>query len=252
MIKLSTIILSMFIFLVYTQANDINDRIKYLEELEDELHSNEDNVYTFDPLEKINRTIFAFNKSVETLLSPAIFIYEECLPHYTQEMANNFLNNLKEPISCIAGILKLDGEESFSSIFRFLVNTTLGIGGCFDIASELGLKKAPDSLSDTLLYYYAEKGRGPFLILPIIGPSCARNTLGVVGDILLDPIGHMIHSKKIKKYKHGLSLLNEHKRLAKKKELITNTAYDEYATLRSMYIQYDQGKIEDILNKRKK
>ena len=69
----------------------INDRIKYLEDLEDELHSNEDNFYIFDPLEKINRTIFAFNKSVETLLSPAMFIYEECLPHYTQEVANNFL-----------------------------------------------------------------------------------------------------------------------------------------------------------------
>jgi len=126
-----------------------------------------------DPLEHLNRAVFSFNHSLhDTVLRPVSGAYA-ALPEGVQKGVDNFFSNLREPVVTVASALQGDGSNSVKSAGRFVVNSTAGIGGIFDVATPLGLVSRPEDLGLTLCHYGVPQG--PYLVLPLIGPSNGRD-----------------------------------------------------------------------------
>lgn len=130
-----------------------------------------------DPLERINRSIFDFNQTVEAaVLRPAADAYDS-LPPGLQRGLDNFFSNLREPVVTLASALQGDGRNSAQSAGRFLVNSTVGIAGVFDVATPMGLVSRPEDLGLTLCRYGFD--HGPYLVLPFAGSISGRDLIGL-------------------------------------------------------------------------
>lgn len=140
-----------------------------------------------DPIKPVNQQIFNFNLSADRhVIKPVAQTYH-MIPDTERHAINNFLSNLGEPANALNGVLQLDSELALTAFWRFALNTTFGIGGLSDFAGQTGLKNRDTSFDKTLGRYHV--GQGPYIVLPIIGPSCARDTAGSAVDWFMDPVG---------------------------------------------------------------
>ncbi|MET4702168.1 ABC-type transporter lipoprotein component MlaA [Constrictibacter sp. MBR-5] len=140
-----------------------------------------------DPLEGLNRQIFAANLAVDTfLLRPAAVGYREIVPDFGKEIIRNFLNNLRAPLILINDLAQGEGARAQTTLSRLMVNTVLGVGGLFDPASSMGLAYHSEDVGQTLATYGVDEG--PYLVLPILGPSNARDAVGTALGWLIDPV----------------------------------------------------------------
>jgi phospholipid-binding lipoprotein MlaA len=140
-----------------------------------------------DPFEAINKIIFSFNYAVDlVIIEPAAFSYKTLTPDIIQDSVKNFFLNLSTPISAINLLLQGRSEEAAEAVGRFITNSTLGCVGLFDIASEAGIEQRHEDFGRTLASYGF--GNGPYLVLPIIGPSNFRDLIGKGVDFSIDPI----------------------------------------------------------------
>ncbi|MCB2055059.1 MAG: VacJ family lipoprotein [Geminicoccaceae bacterium] len=136
----------------------------------------------YDPIEPVNRAIFAFNQVVDGLiLDPAQQIYGYVVPEPAKRGVRNFLSNLAAPIIFVNDLLQGERERAGVTLGRFMINTTLGLGGIFDFASIVGMEPGHDEdFGQTLAVYGVSSG--PFIMLPILGPSGLRDVTGTVVD----------------------------------------------------------------------
>ncbi len=140
-----------------------------------------------DPLEPVNRVVFTVNDTVDTVvLRPMAKVYQAVMPEFAERGVRNFFSNLGEVRNAVHNTLqgKLDGTAR--STGRFLINTTVGIGGLFDVASKIGIDSAREDLGQTLGVWGLNSG--PYLVLPILGPSSLRDGVGVVVDPFMSPL----------------------------------------------------------------
>lgn len=145
----------------------------------------------YDPLEPMNRAVFAFNEGVDyILLNPLTEIYRFIVPDPIRVAVGNVLSNLKSPIYLANELLQGDLEGAGIVTQRFVFNTFTGFGGILDTASWEGIEAQPEDFGQTLAVWGV--GSGPYLVLPIIGPSNARDTVGFVGDMAMDPVNWYI------------------------------------------------------------
>jgi phospholipid-binding lipoprotein MlaA len=146
-----------------------------------------------DPWEGFNRPIFDFNLFFDrNLFKPFIKGYD-VIPQVGRNKIGNFLTNLGEPLNAIHGVLQLNPKIAFTSLWRFLLNTTFGIGGINDFARDsAGLRNMEQSLGSTLGSWGVPTG--PYLVLPILGPSSARGAVGMAGNWALDPLTYALTS----------------------------------------------------------
>jgi len=136
----------------------------------------------YDPLESVNRRIYKFNALFDKYVYlPVVSAYEFILPVPVQDMVSNFFNNLHEVRNLVNSALQLKGGKACITGTRMVVNTTLGIGGLFDVATGIGLPKQNEDFGQTLGFYGV--GPGAYLVLPIFGPSSVRDTTGLVFDL---------------------------------------------------------------------
>lgn len=143
-----------------------------------------------DPLEPLNRAIYRFNYVADGLvLRPAASIYRGVLPEQGQTMVSNALVNLYTPVTFFNSVLQADPHNSFAALWRFLLNSTFGVLGLFDFASETGLTMRTADFGQTLAIYGA--GTGPYIVLPIIGPSNGRDAVGRVADAFINPFNYV-------------------------------------------------------------
>jgi phospholipid-binding lipoprotein MlaA len=145
----------------------------------------------YDPLEWMNRRMYYLNYEIDRWVAlPASSTYKFFFPQTARIGVSNFFDNLYEPISVVNGVLTLNFKVILVGTGRFLLNTTIGIGGLFDVATPLRLYQEKRTLNDTLIIYGV--GTGPYLIVPFLGPSDLRNiSAKLVTFILrmpLDPI----------------------------------------------------------------
>lgn len=146
-----------------------------------------DEISENDPLEGLNRQIFAANLAVDTfLLRPAAVGYREIVPDFGKEIIRNFLNNLRAPLILINDLAQGEGARAQTTLSRLMVNTVLGVGGLFDPASSMGLAYHSEDVGQTLATYGVDEG--PYLVLPILGPSNARDAVGTALGWLIDPV----------------------------------------------------------------
>ncbi|MBD1390445.1 VacJ family lipoprotein [Neiella sp. HB171785] len=137
-----------------------------------------------DPLEGFNRRMYYFNaKADEYVLLPVVRGYEYVTPEVMQTGVNNFFTNLGEINTFMNSVLQLKGERAITTAFRFVTNSTIGILGLFDPATAMGVYREKEDFGQTLGYWGV--GDGPYIVLPLLGPSSARDGFGLLVDSLV-------------------------------------------------------------------
>ena len=192
-----------------------------------------------DPLERMNRATFQFNRTVDKLLvRPLAKTYRQLTPAPVKHGVKNFFSNLDDVRVAVNDLLQLRFGQAASDLTRFTVNTTLGVGGLMDVAdSAFELKKNHQDFGKTLAHWGV--GAGPYIVLPLFGPSTVRDSFGLGFDALSDPLSAIDHveSRNIlmagKTVEFRASVLSFD-------NLITG---DEYLFIRGAYLQYREHAI---------
>lgn len=136
-----------------------------------------------DPWEGMNRSIFEFNEGLDRFVAkPVAQGYQAVTPQFVDTGITNFFSNLEDVLIVVNGIFQLKPLQAASDTARFVVNSTVGLLGFFDVASHIGLPKHNEDLGQTLGYWGV--GEGPYLMLPLLGPSNLRDSFGLAGDSL--------------------------------------------------------------------
>ena len=140
-----------------------------------------------DPWKSFNQVIFDFNLAADRYVIKPIAQAYHLVPDTGRTAVTNFISNLGEPLKAVNGVLQLDPTTTLTAFWRFTLNSTFGLAGLEDFAGVTGLKNKENGFSKTLTKYGVEQG--PYVVLPIVGPSTARDTTGTVVDWFSDPVG---------------------------------------------------------------
>ena len=195
--------------------------------------------YYSDPLEPFNRAVFGFNTYFDRyLLRPAARGYQH-LPGFVQTGTHNFLSNLMSPVSMFNELLQGDLTGFNITTWRFITNTILGVGGLVDVADNVGRAPIPrEDFGQTLGYYGV--GAGPYLVLPILGPSNVRDLTGRVVDIVTDPLNLYAWNTDrnwIPITRGVLTAVDTRSQLMGPYDDIMHNSVDPYSSFRSVYSQ---------------
>jgi phospholipid-binding lipoprotein MlaA len=137
-----------------------------------------------DPWEGFNRSVFEFNETLDMYVAkPIAQVYQTVTPQFLDTGVTNFFSNLEDVLIVANDVFQLKPIQALSDTGRFLINSTIGVFGFFDVASHMGLMKHNEDLGQTLGYWGASSG--PYVMLPFLGPSNVRDTFGFMGDSLL-------------------------------------------------------------------
>ena len=140
-----------------------------------------------DPYEGFNRQMFAFNNGVDQYaLAPAATVYETVTPSFARDRVGDFLANLKSPVIFVNDVLQAEPGRASDTFFRFTLNTTIGLVGLWDAANYFGLKGHSEDFGQTLAVWGVDSG--PYLVMPLLGPTNPRDLLGTGVDVAFDPL----------------------------------------------------------------
>ena len=199
----------------------------------------------WDPIETPNRFIFSINQAVDVmLLRPLAVTYRDWVPPGGQRGIRNLLDNLGEPVTAINEVFQGDPGRAITTLARFVINSTIGIVGLFDVASAMGLSKTKEGAGNTIGYYAGvqpENG-GPYLVLPLAGPSNARDAAGLMADYAVDPFRILAYALNIDALliqgpRYGLNAIDTRSRTLYALDDLEKNSVDYYAALRSAYTQ---------------
>ena len=188
-----------------------------------------------DPIEGFNRAVFVFNDGVDLfVLRPLATVYGFVTPRVAKEAVQRFFLNLKGPVILVNDLLQLEIDGAATTTGRFLINSTVGVLGLFDVADFFGLEHHPADFGQTLHAYGL--GPGPYLILPLLGPKTARDAVGWSVDLFFDPLTYVLDiGAKVAVVASAAMIKRE--RLLVPLEELRSGAVDYYAALRSAYYQ---------------
>lgn len=196
-----------------------------------------------DPLERVNRHMFEFNEGLDkAVLKPLAQVYDKVLPVPVQECVANGFSNLREPTNALNNLLQGKAADAVSDVCRFAINTTIGLLGCFDVASRMGLEKHREDFGQTLGRWGV--GNGPFLVLPLLGPSTVRDTAGLGLDSVTD-VNFWIENVRVRNTLFGLRTVSLRHELLKADDLIAGAALDKYSFIRDGYLQRRRSLVYD-------
>ncbi len=205
------------------------------QEREQDLNPSEDT--DNDPFEPVNRVVFEFNELVDTIfLEPLAAMYEGVVHEFIRERVGYALRNLSEPLVLVNNLLQGELGDAGETLDRFLLNSTYGVGGLFDVSTDLGIPYKKEDFGMTLASW--GMGAGPYIVLPILGPSNLRDTLGRIGDYGFDPINVWGYSADKELYcdiRTGVQILDAKTDNIKIIEDLRKNAIDYYATIRTWY-----------------
>lgn len=198
-----------------------------------------------DPFEPMNRAVFAFNeKADDYVIKPLAKGYRFILPTFAQTGVTNFFGNINELITAANNLLQGDPERASNDIGRFLINTSIGVFGLFDVATDLGIDRNKEDFGQTLGVWGLPNG--PYVVLPFFGPSSARDAVGFIVDINSDIV---LSSNKLtsdqKLTSTVLRVVNERARLLDATKLLDDAAFDKYSFIRDGYLQRRRNQIHN-------
>lgn len=221
---------SVITVLLFTASISLNSSMVRAEDIDDT-----DTSFVSDPLEGANRVVYGFNNFLDKILiKPVAKGYRFAVPELARRGVRNVITNLSEPLTLINSVLQGDVEHSFTTFWRFTINTTYGIGGIFDVAKDANLENRKEDFGQTAGVYGS--GQGVYLMLPIIGPSNGRDTLGKVVDTFTDPFNYILGDEAML-IRSGISGLDAREGALNLIDQIDRTSLDPYATIRSLYTQ---------------
>lgn len=196
-----------------------------------------------DPFEGLNRSLYSFNDAVDqTVVDRLSKFYQAITPGFVDQGITNFFSNINDIVVIINDVLQFKLGQAFSDIGRFVINSTLGIGGFFDVATLNGIPKHNEDFGQTLAKWGF--GSGPYLVIPLLGPSTVRDTAGyVAATTLVSPFSYIDTTHRI-----GLLVLNyvDFKAdLLTAERLMQVVALDEYEFTKNAYFNYRGNLIND-------
>jgi phospholipid-binding lipoprotein MlaA len=195
-----------------------------------------------DPYEKSNRKVFEFNNKIDKLfLRPVTDFYDRATPEFAQTSITNFFANLDDIRISINNLLQGNVVESMSDITRFFINSIFGLGGFFDVATEMGLEKHSEDFGQTLGKWGAKPG--PYLMLPFLGPSTTRDAFTFVGDTALAPT-LSLDENTARVGLISLDLINTYSAFTGIADIESK---DQYAFLRDAYLERRKYEVNDGL-----
>ena len=187
-----------------------------------------------DPLERLNRGIFEANRRADALfIKPVATAYAKAVPLPAQMSVGNFINNLNEIPVVANGILQGKFDQALRDTARFVVNSTFGLGGLFDVATQMGMQAHKEDLGKTL-YAWGWK-ESSYFVIPVLGPSTVRDTVGVVGNLFLSAPAYF--KPKWRNRYFVLSLINKRKDYSEFEGVVGVAGVNYYNLVRSSYMQ---------------
>ncbi len=193
---------------------------------------------TNDPLEPLNRGAYFVHDGIDTLvLRPAAEMYRIFLPPQVRTAIRNVLANLRTPVILANDLLQGETYRAATTTGRFLVNTTVGIGGIFDRATDFGLIGHTEDFGQTLAVWGAPEG--PYLFIPVLGPSSPRDVVGFAADTAINPLTYTAGETwdAINITRTATTALSTREGLIEPIDQVRATSLDPYATIRSAYRQ---------------
>ena len=196
-----------------------------------------------DPYEKSNRKVFEFNSKIDKLfLRPVTDFYNSATPEFAQTSITNFFSNLDDIGISFNNFLQGNIVDSMSDLTRFFINSIFGLGGFFDVASEMGLEKHSEDFGQTLGKWGAKPG--PYLMLPFLGPSTTRDAFTFVGDTALAPTLSLDDSE-ARLGLISLDLINTYSAFTGIADI---ESQDQYAFIRDAYLDRRKFEVNDGLS----
>jgi phospholipid-binding lipoprotein MlaA len=195
-----------------------------------------------DPLEGFNRAMFTFNDKFDQIaLKPVATAYRNWLPSFVQTGVHNFFGNLGDVWSAANGYLQGSGVDGTTAVMRVAVNTTFGLGGLIDFGSEMGLQKKNKDFGQTLGKWGV--GSGPYVVLPLFGPSNVRDTAALPVDMYGD-IWSYKYPVRWRNTGSVVRLIDKRANLLDASGLLEDAALDKYEFVRDAYTQRRQSQID--------
>jgi len=191
-----------------------------------------------DPFEGFNRTIFTVNDKVDQYaLKPVAKGYVWITPQPVRDSVTNFFSNIGDVYIAANNLLQLKITDGVEDIMRVVINTVFGVGGLFDVATLAKLPKHDNDLGLTLGHYGVPAG--PYLVLPLFGPSTVRDAVGSIGNYYVNPLSY-IHPDGLSWALYGLNIVNTRANLLSASDVLEGAALDKYSFVRNAYLQRRQ------------
>ncbi|RMX04191.1 VacJ family lipoprotein [Corticibacter populi] len=187
-----------------------------------------------DPLESFNRSMYSFNDGLDrAILRPVATGYQKAVPSPVRTGVGNFFGNLGDAWSFVNNVLQFKGEASMSSFFRVAVNSTFGLGGLLDVATEMRLERYKTDFGMTLGHWGVPSG--PYLVLPFWGSSSIRDAAALPVDAYGNPLFHL-NPDSHRYALYGLRLVDARARLLRASDMLDQAALDPYVMTRDLYL----------------
>lgn len=202
-----------------------------------------------DPMEGFNRGVWAFNDAADTVvIKPASTVYRTVTPIPARRGIVRVFQNLTEPLSFVNNLLQGKPGRAFNSLGRFLINSTIGIGGLADHATDLGLKPTREDFGQTFAAWGMKKS--PYLVLPLLGPSTVRDGVGTALQFATDPTQILLSEAGAtgtdRAIVTGVRLVDQRSQVTDSGfDAVLETSADPYAAARSTYFQRREAQIAD-------
>ncbi|ADC62840.1 MlaA family lipoprotein [Allochromatium vinosum] len=196
-----------------------------------------------DPLEPLNRATFRFNMNFDkALVQPIARGYQKVTPEPVDRGITNFFDNLADVTSAVNNVLQFKMSRAGSDVGRVFINSTVGVLGFVDVATNVGLPSYKEDFGQTLGYWGLESGA--YLVTPFLGPSSMRDAIGMGGDIVMDPLvnlkKHQVHWGLV-----GVRVIDRRADLLTATEIVEEASIDPYSFVRDAYLQRRQSLVYD-------
>lgn len=196
-----------------------------------------------DPLESYNRAMYRFNDDFDkAFVQPAARAYKYVTPTVVNRGVTNFFNNIDDVTSFVNNVLQFKMSRAGSDVGRIFINSTVGVLGFFDVATNVGLQSYKEDFGQTLGYWGMEPGA--YFILPLLGPSSIRDTIGWAGDIVTDPF-FSIETDEIYWGFVALRIVDRRADVLNVTEILEDASVDPYVFLRDAYLQRRRNLVYD-------
>jgi len=196
-----------------------------------------------DPIEGFNRAMFAFNEGLDSaIIKPVAKGYDAVLPSPIKTGVTNFFSNIEDLFIGVNNLLQGKVPEAFSDLGRVVINSTVGLLGVIDFASDAGLEKHDEDFGQTFGRWGV--GNGAYVVIPVFGSRTVRDTVGLVLDVAADPVANH-NPKRTRDVALVLRLVNDRANLLPADKVVEEAALDKYSYLRDAYLQRRRNLIHD-------
>jgi phospholipid-binding lipoprotein MlaA len=203
----------------------------------------DEEVTEYDPWERFNRAMFDFNQRLDrNVLKPVAKVWNFVVPDLAQQSLANAFDNITMPRRLINSLLQLKIEGAGLELARFFLNISMGVGGFFDVATELGVPRSDEDTGQTLGYYGV--GPGPYLVLPFLPPLTVRDGFGYAADGAMQPISYVAPFAATVGMRAG-QVINDRSLNLETFEEFEQMTFDLYSAVRNAYLQRRQRMIQE-------